>query len=57
MAIVREFTCANGARVIVRDDCYRDCTAEEITRRWAEVQRVVTEIAMRNATEKGGENG
>lgn len=56
MAIVREFICANGARVIVRDDCYRDCDAEEITRRWAEVQRVVTEIAMRNATKKGGEN-
>ena len=49
MAIIREFTCKNGAHVIVRDDAYRDCSPEEIERRRAEVVRAMEFIALRNA--------
>ena len=30
MAIVREFVSESGVRVIVRDDCYRDKTPEQL---------------------------
>lgn len=49
MAIVREFDCANGAHVIVRDDCYRDCTPEEIARRWEDVRQALAFAALRAA--------
>ena len=49
MAIVMDFISRNGAHVIVRDDCYRDCTPEEIERRRAEVVRAMEFIALRNA--------
>ena len=44
MAIVREFDHPNGAHVIIRDDCYRDASPEEIERRRAVARRTFTRI-------------
>lgn len=41
MAIVKEFTARNGAHVIVRDDCYRDASPEELERRYEEIRRAI----------------
>lgn len=52
MAVVRETICASGVRVIIRDDCYRDCTPEEIERRRAEVWRVICQVNANTARAK-----
>lgn len=52
VAIVREFIHPNGAHVIVRDDCYRDLSEEEIERRRDEVRRVMAMIEYRRQQEE-----
>lgn len=42
--IITEDRPAKGARVIVRDDCYRGISAEEMERRRMEVARVIRRI-------------
>lgn len=49
MAIVREFIARNGAHVIVRDDCYRDASEEELNRRRAEVAEAILFAELRAA--------
>ena len=49
VAVVMEKTCANGAKVVVRDDCYRDATPEEIERRHQAIWRAMCMIARHNA--------
>lgn len=44
MAIVMEFTHPNGCHVIVRDDCYRDLTREEVARRRHEISRAILRV-------------
>lgn len=52
MAIVAEFDCANGAHVIVRGDCYRDCSPEEIRRRQQLIKEAVYRV-VKNAVLAG----
>lgn len=52
MAVVREMTCESGARVIVRDDCYRDASPEEIKRRRARIWEQMCKIAARAAQDE-----
>lgn len=44
MAIVMEFTHPNGCHVVVRDDCYRDLTGEEVARRRHEISRAILRV-------------
>ena len=49
MAVIRDYIITEdrlgkGARVIVRDDCYRDASPEELARRRAEAARVIRRI-------------
>jgi len=46
MAIVKEFMCENGCRVLIADDCYRDITPEELARRQARVREVVRRVSI-----------
>lgn len=55
MAVVMEKTCANGARIIIRDDCYRDASPEEIERRHRAIWRAMCDIARHNAEAAQGQ--
>ena len=44
MAIVKTMECANGGRITIRDDRYRDASAEELARRRAETSRAILAI-------------
>lgn len=47
MACVKSFIARNGVRVEIWDDCFRDVTKEEMERRHGEIQRFITEQAIR----------
>ena len=44
MAIAMEFDHPNGGHVIIRDDCCRDLTKEELARRQAQIRRALWDI-------------
>lgn len=53
MAIAMEFTHPNGVRVIVRDDCCRGLTKDEIDRRRRELSRAMLRIDRGIQTKEG----
>ncbi|MBQ9720566.1 MAG: hypothetical protein IJV64_07720 [Oscillospiraceae bacterium] len=44
MAIAMEFDHPNGGHVIIRDDCCRDLTKEELARRRRQISRAIWRI-------------
>lgn len=51
MGIATEFTCENGCRVQISDDCLRDLTSDEMARRRAELWTTICAIARNAARE------
>ena len=44
MGIVKEMVNANGGRVMIADDCYRQAGADELERRRVAISRAILEI-------------
>ena len=56
MAIVKEMTTANGAKIFFHDDAYAGCSDEQLRQRVREIQRTAWWCWARAAERKKGEN-
>jgi len=55
MAIVKTITARNGATVAIDDSCCAGLSAEELTRRRAEIDRAIWRINVNEAKKKADE--